>query len=197
MTEQQPAVDLSDPRAVLAYAHPIRLQLVGLLRRQGPLTASEAGRLLDESSGSTSYHLRQLARYGLVEETGEGSGRSKPWRATSMFTSLPSVTENPELAAASTHLKTVLAQRYLHLTMQWLQQSSQEDPAWQRASPFGDSMLYLTAEELTELAEQVQQSLARFADRLSDPSLRPPDARLVTYLHLAFPRALFEDQPVR
>jgi DNA-binding transcriptional ArsR family regulator len=192
MTEQRSVVELTDARAVLAYAHPIRLQLVGLLRREGPLTASEAGRLLGESSGSTSYHLRQLARYGLVEETGEGQGRTKPWRATAMFTNLPSATESPELAAASTHLKTVLARRYLQLTMQWLQHSAEDDPAWQRAAPFGDSMVYLTAAELAEVVNSVEQQLLRYADRLTDPGKRPADARLVTYLHLAFPLALFE-----
>ena len=60
-------IELRDPRALRALAHPLRIQLLGLLRREGPLTASEAGRRLDESSGITSYHLRQLERFGLVE----------------------------------------------------------------------------------------------------------------------------------
>ena len=68
-------IELTDPAALRAIAHPIRLGLVGLLRREGPLTASEAGRRLGESSGSTSYHLRQLERFGLVEEAGERRGR--------------------------------------------------------------------------------------------------------------------------
>src|SRR5580700_11568611 len=77
---------LSDPRALRAMAHPIRLSLIGVLRREGPLTATQAGELIGESSASCSFHLRQLAKYGLVEEAGGGHGRERPWRATTMFT---------------------------------------------------------------------------------------------------------------
>ncbi|HVI18641.1 MAG TPA: helix-turn-helix domain-containing protein, partial [Gaiellales bacterium] len=59
---------LTDPRALRALAHPTRLRLVGLLRREGPLTATQAGALIDEVPASASFHLRQLAKYGLVEE---------------------------------------------------------------------------------------------------------------------------------
>src|ERR1700748_927844 len=72
---------LTDPRALRAYAHPGRMALLGLLRREGPLTATRAAELLGESSGTCSFHLRQLAKYGLVEEAGGGTGREKPWRA--------------------------------------------------------------------------------------------------------------------
>ncbi|HYZ52738.1 MAG TPA: helix-turn-helix domain-containing protein [Streptosporangiaceae bacterium] len=66
---------LTDPRALRALAHPIRVSLVGLLRREGPLTATQAGAMLGESPASCSFHLRQLAKYGLVEEAGGGRGR--------------------------------------------------------------------------------------------------------------------------
>ena len=52
---------------------------------------------------------------------------------------------------------------------------------------FGDTMLYLTADELAGLAEEVQAMADRFLDRTLHPELRPPGARPVTYLHLAFP----------
>src|SRR6202034_1371981 len=77
---------LTDARALRAYAHPVRMKLVGLLRTEGPLTATRAGELLGESSGTCSFHLRQLAKYGLVEEAGGGTGRQKPWRATTTST---------------------------------------------------------------------------------------------------------------
>ena len=61
---------LTDPRALRADAHPVRMALMGLLRTEGPLTATRAAELLGESSGTCSFHLRQLAKYGLVEEAG-------------------------------------------------------------------------------------------------------------------------------
>ena len=52
---------VQDPKALRAYAHPVRMTLIGLLRVRGPLTATQAARLTGESSGTCSFHLRQLA----------------------------------------------------------------------------------------------------------------------------------------
>src|SRR6516164_10072494 len=90
---------MTDPRALRALAHPLRLSLLGMLRTEGPLTATQAGELLGESSASCSFHLRQLAKYGLVEETGGGQGRERPWRATAMYTSWPDYAEDPKVDA--------------------------------------------------------------------------------------------------
>jgi DNA-binding transcriptional ArsR family regulator len=178
---------LTDPRALRAYAHPIRMALVGLLRTEGPLTATRAAELLGESSGTTSFHLRQLAKYGLVEEAGGGTGREKPWRATTMTTSWEAVPANPELAAATTMLNTVVAERYFEQLISWLERSQREPKQWQQAALFGDRFLYLTADELTEVGDKVRAVLEPYTGRVADPSARPEDARRITYLHLAFP----------
>ena len=178
---------LRDPRALRALAHPIRLSLVGLLRVEGPLTATRAAELLGESSASTSFHLRQLAKYGLVEEAGGGKGRERPWRATAMFTNLPDVAENPDLAVAAELLSSVIAERYFEDVMRWLEVRQAEPEEWQRVAQFGDTYLYLTPDELAALGEQTQQMMDQYIDRQADPELRPAGARLVSYLHLAFP----------
>jgi Helix-turn-helix domain len=178
---------LTDPRALRAVAHPIRLSLIGVLRREGPLTATQAGELIGESSASCSFHLRQLAKYGLVEEAGGGRGREKPWRATTMFTSWPEVAEGPETAAASGLLNSVIADRYFEALMRWLEAKPDASQEWQRAAWFGDWMLYVTADELTQLGEKTLALLDPYIERLAHPQLRPPGARLVSYLHLAFP----------
>jgi predicted transcriptional regulator len=179
---------LRDPRALRALAHPIRLSLVGLLRVEGPLTATRAAELLGESSASMSFHLRQLAKYGLVEEAGGGKGRERPWRATAMFTNLPDVAENPDLAVAAELLSSVIAERYFEDVMRWLEVRQGEPEEWQRVAQFGDTYLYITAEELAALGEQTQQMMDQYIDRQTRPELRPPGARMVTYLHLAFPQ---------
>jgi len=178
---------LTDPRALRAYAHPVRMALVGLLRTEGPLTATRAGELLDESSGTCSFHLRQLARYGLVEEAGGGTGREKPWRATAMSTTWEAAPANPELAAATSMLNTVIAERYFEQVMHWLDSSRNESRQWQEAALLGDRFLYLTADELTEIGTTVRKLLDPYSERVTDPSLRPEGARPVTYLALAFP----------
>lgn len=178
---------LTDPRALRALAHPIRLSLLGLLRTEGPLTATRAGELLGESSASCSFHLRQLAKYGLVEEAGGGHGRQRPWRATAMFTDVPDVADSPEFAAASGQFRSMIAERYFDQVLRWLDARPDEPAEWQHAAQFGDTILYLSAAELSDLGDQVQALIDRYLDRQLRSELRPPGARPVSYLHLAFP----------
>jgi DNA-binding transcriptional ArsR family regulator len=186
---------LTDPRALRALAHPIRMSLLGLLRMEGPLTATRAAELLGESSGSASFHLRQLAKYGLVEEAGGGKGRERPWRATAMFTNWSDVTHEPEVAAAAGLLNSVVAEFYFEQMMRWLEARQRESEEWQRASQFGDTFLYVTAEELAGLGEKTQELVDQYLDRLTNPELRPPGSRRVSYLHLAFPMTGLPGQP--
>lgn len=185
--EKRLTKQLTDPRALRALAHPVRLELVGLLRVHGPMTATQAAEELGESSGSTSFHLRQLAKYGLVEDAGGGRGRERPWRATAMFTSWPSVTEDTEMSAAAGLLLSVVADKYIEWLLRWLEQREDEPDEWREAAHFGDTAIYVTAEELEELHAQEQALMDRFLERWADPKLRPPGARRVNYLHLAFP----------
>jgi DNA-binding transcriptional ArsR family regulator len=178
---------LTDPLALRALAHPTRLSLVGLLRRDGPMTATKAGELLGESSASASFHLRQLAKYGLVEEAGGGTGRERPWRATTQFTTWPEGSENTDVDAARDQLTAVIANRYFEYLLRWLETRHLDSPQWQEASVLGDTMLYVTPEELTELAGAEQALVDRYADRREHPELRPPGSRRITWLHLAFP----------
>ena len=124
-------VEVRDPRALRALAHPIRIRLLGLLRREGPLTATEAGRRIDESSGSASYHLRQLARFGLVEDAAGGHGRERPWRATALYTSWPDVADTPDLAEASEVFTRFVLRRYVERLEQWLSRRPDEPTEWQ------------------------------------------------------------------
>ena len=71
---------LTDPRAMRAVAHPVRIALLEVLGTEGPLTATQAGELIGESPTTCSFHLRQLAKYGFIEEVAGVAGRKRPWR---------------------------------------------------------------------------------------------------------------------
>jgi predicted ArsR family transcriptional regulator len=185
--DERPVKQLTDPRALRALAHPLRLELVGLLRVHGPMTATQAAGHLGQSSGSTSFHLRQLAKYGLVEDAGGGHGRERPWRATAMFTSWPSVADSMEMSAASGLLSAVVAEKYIEWLLRWLERREDEPAEWREAAHFGDSAIYVTAQELDQLHHQEQALMDQFLERLTNPECRPPGARRVHYLHLAFP----------
>jgi DNA-binding transcriptional ArsR family regulator len=186
-TKTRRSVELTDPRALRGIAHPLRLTLVGLLRREGPLTATQAAELLGVSDALASFHLRQLAKYGLVEEAGGGRGRERPWRATALFTQWPGSASTPEMAAATELLETLIAGRYFEFLTTWIHQKPTEPAEWQDAAHFGDNIIYATAEELKELDRKIDSLLEPFVPRLEDRGARPPGARQVTLLRLAFP----------
>jgi predicted ArsR family transcriptional regulator len=179
---------LTDPRALRAYAHPVRMRLIGLLRTEGPLTATRAADLLGESSGTCSFHLRQLAKYGLVEEAEGGTGREKPWRATTTSTAWDTTGDStPEMAAATSLLSTVVAEQYFEQLARWLEASPGEPTEWQRAAMLGDRLLYVTPAELEELRDRMREMLDEYVERDLRPELRPADARLTSWLNIAFP----------
>lgn len=180
-------IELTDPRALRAYAHPTRLALVGLLRREGPKTATEAAAAIGESVASCSFHLRQLAKYGLIEEVEGAHGRAKPWRATAMFTSWHGDSDDAETQAATTALDQVVLDRYHAAARAWLSRRDAESPAWRRASGSSDHLLHLTPAELRRLTERIESVVAEYLPRLADPSLRPKGSRPVTLIQLAFP----------
>src|SRR5580692_2336992 len=123
MTTERPAraaTRVTDPRALRALAHPVRLSLMGLLRTQGPLTATKAAELLGESAASCSFHLRQLAKYGLVEEAGGGKGRERPWRATAISTEWAAGGPDPATAEAGAMLSRVVVEHYFQQAIEWL-----------------------------------------------------------------------------
>lgn len=82
---------VADLDTLKAVSHPLRMTLLGRLRTDGPATASELGRALGQSSGSTSYHLRQLERFGFVGDDDEQpSRRERRWKALHDATTFPS-----------------------------------------------------------------------------------------------------------
>ena len=71
-----------DIAGLRALSHPVRLRMLGILRAEGPATATTLAARLDLNTGATSYHLRQLAQHGFIEEDAErGNARDRWWRA--------------------------------------------------------------------------------------------------------------------
>src|SRR3984885_9676918 len=75
---------ITDARTLRALAHPVRIALFEELALGGAMTATEIGERIGETATTCSFHLRQLAKYGFVEEAGGGAGRSRPWRAAAV-----------------------------------------------------------------------------------------------------------------
>jgi DNA-binding transcriptional ArsR family regulator len=187
VSEGVPTREIRDPRAMRALAHPTRLHLLELLAREGPLTATRAGELLGESAANASFHLRQLAKYGFVEEAGGGQGRERPWRAVSISHHWTGVTGEGETSVAATSLTAMVLDRELHRLMTWLETRSRYPVAWQEAAIATSSLLYLTLDELEGVGNDLETLIGRFFGRLTDPESRPPESRPVSLLALGYP----------
>jgi DNA-binding transcriptional ArsR family regulator len=180
-------VQLTDPRALRAVAHPTRLKLIALLRRLGPLTATQAGERIGESPAGCSFHLRSLAKWGLVEEAGGGRGRERPWQATANGHEWAAHGPSEEVDEAGDLLTRVVVQRWFEEAQQWVDRRHQEPREWDEAAIFGDRMIAVTPAEMAEIDGKIAALLEPYMKRVGRPEGVPEGARNVTFVNLAFP----------
>lgn len=180
--------ELTDARTLRALTHPVRIALIEALLLEGAMTATQVGERIGESPTTCSFHLRQLAKYGFVEEAGGGKGRSRPWRLTSVGMQSATAHDDPETEVAAAALVRMLRERQFGRYRTWLETNRTFPREWRDAAGSSESIIYLTAGELEELSQEVLALLLpRFRERLTDPARRPPDAVPVEILMLAYP----------
>jgi predicted transcriptional regulator len=179
--------ELTDPRELRAMTHPVRLALLEVLNLHQALTATEAGELIGESPTTCSFHLRQLAKYGFVEEAGDAPGRRRPWRLATRGVRFSAASGDPEMGAASTALEGLLVQRWIERFTQWQRVRSHYPVEWQEAASAGEFLLHLTSAELLEIQKEVLVILERYHDRNADASLRPEASRPVEIVTFGYP----------
>jgi DNA-binding transcriptional ArsR family regulator len=177
---------VSDARTMRALAHPVRLALLEAISREGELTATHAAEMLDESPGNMSWHLQTLAKYGYVEEAGGGKGRSRPWRLASVSNRFQTTAEDPEAYAAGEALESTFADQAFSRLRTWISRRASYPHEWRDAAFTADTITYLTAEEMSTLADEIAELFSRYRDRVVDKKLRPADAepvKLVAFGH--------------
>ena len=180
--------ELTDARTLRALTHPVRIALIEALLLEGAMTATQVGERIGESPTTCSFHLRQLAKYGFVEEAGGGKGRSRPWRLTSVGMQSATAHDDPETEMAAGALVRMLRERQFARYRTWLETNRTFPREWRDAAGSSESIIYLTAGELEDLSQEVLALLLpRFRERLTDPARRPPDAVPVEILMLAYP----------
>jgi DNA-binding transcriptional ArsR family regulator len=184
---------VSDTQALRALTHPVRISLLEQLSVVGPMTATEVGELIGESPTTCSFHLRQLAKYGFVEEAGGGKGRARPWRMTAIGMHISSNNEDPEAAIASSALAQLFRERQLQRYRTWLETKGNYPQEWRRAAGDSEFVFYLTPDELDALRDELLEFLLpRCQERLTDPSSRPPGSVPVEMLVFTYPLSVPE-----
>jgi DNA-binding transcriptional ArsR family regulator len=168
-----------------ALAHPLRLELLDLVAREGTLTATRAAELTGESAPSCSFHLRQLAKYGFIEDAGAKQGRERPWRIAIVDSRWSGVGDDD--AATAGLLNVQLLQRDFALLERYLSNPEHIEPEWREAATLSTSLLFLTLDELRSVEVAILGLVHRYLDRTADPTRRPEGARAVRMLNVAFP----------
>jgi DNA-binding transcriptional ArsR family regulator len=179
--------ELTEPRELRAMTHPVRLALLEVLSLNGELTATEAGELIGESPTTCSFHLRQLAKYGFVEEGGDAPGRRRPWRLVSHGVSFSSTDGDLEMGVASDALEGLLIQRWLDRLNRWRQERLTFTPEWQRAGFGAEYLVHLTSSELEQFSRDVMELLDVYRARSAEVSVRPADALPVEVVLFGYP----------
>lgn len=175
---------IDDVETLRAFAHPLRMKLLGKLRVDGPATASELGRHLGESSGSTSYHLRQLERFGfVVDDADQPSKRERRWRAAHDITTWYSgdFAGSEAGRAADRVIREQQLRHLLDRVERWQAEQHEWSPEWLDAAGHSDLPLFLRSEDVKTLTDELEAVITRYVEnpRPADD----PDAAHVS-LHL-------------
>lgn len=183
--------------ALQGLAHPLRARILDELAMYGPLTASRIGERLGESSGATSYHLRQLEKHGFVREVvGHGTARERWWeRIPGGITTDPRhyPPGSPERLASELVTNEWMRTRETALHEFHAHAEAMLPREWADAAVENTANLALTLDELTELGRELEEVVERcFAAHKATPS---PGAQPVQIQISAFPLVRREGLP--
>jgi DNA-binding transcriptional ArsR family regulator len=173
------------PQMLRALAHPTRLKMLGMLRVDGPATATSLATRLGINTGQTSYHLRQLAQHGFVLDDEErGNGRERWWKAAHQSTVTGELPTRPEdREALDAYMQTVAV-----IYTQQLQAAVEEMPllpeAWHLATTLSDYHATVTAAHAAELTSKMHDLFMELHEDADDD----PEAVDFVFQFQAFPR---------
>ena len=175
MTDRTEYREITDARVLAALAHPLRRRLMDVLRVHGPATASALAERTDQHVGNVSHHVRALADVGLIEEAPElaKDRRERWWRLVerSLRWTGEAPSDDPAEEAIAQAVYSLTVERHSAYARDWFAADDEEREPWRSTAFAVEKWLHLTAEELGQLSEEVDQLLARWSGRL-----RPDDA---------------------
>ncbi|MER6947520.1 helix-turn-helix domain-containing protein [Nonomuraea sp. NPDC000554] len=163
MADSHESAVVLDAKGLRALAHPVRVQLVDLLRKHGPSTATRLAERLGVNSGTASYHLRRLGAAGFVEEdTERGNARERWWRSIHRITRLTDdELSGHEPEAVLAYMQSVAA-LYNMRTQQALNELQTMPKEWRRVLDLSSIALRLTPEEGQRLREELEEVISRY-----------------------------------
>jgi DNA-binding transcriptional ArsR family regulator len=190
MTDGKPPERFLDAGAMKAFAHPLRMAMYNYLTDHGSATATMLAQHLDESTGQTSYHLRQLARHGFVEEdTERGTGRERWWKPVSYTLRGTEVRDDPSSEMPVRMMLQSTIEHRAATMSRWLEQALDEPPEWVEATVNASATAPMTLEEATAMRDEVFEVMVRHLEAARDahPDRDDPSTRRIRVYFDAFP----------
>ena len=180
--DRLPRRDVESVAELKALAHPLRQRMLYHLAFTGGATATTLAEALGKNTGATSYHLRQLERFGFIEEDEERStGRDRWWRLVPL--DLRSVTDEAAESAEAGELSRIRRERDRNLVDRYLANRHRFGD-FDEAAMFSSSAARLTTSELAQFTEEFVDLLKRWWRPAEEC---PPEARPIAVLFYAFP----------
>ncbi|GAA4534589.1 helix-turn-helix domain-containing protein [Amycolatopsis samaneae] len=192
MTELPPRKRIEDVELMRALAHPLRSAVLDHLMAVGPRTASECAAAVGSTASNCSWHLRQLAQYGLVERAEAEDGRERPWRACAVGFELGEPGDPASRRARLAVVGAALA-REQELTRRFLDTVDELEPEWRDTSGLSTYALRLTPAELAGLTDAIDALVRPYVATIRADA--PEDARPVHVGLRAFPRIAHDGRP--
>lgn len=182
---------ITDPSVIRALAHPARLAILEYLGSTSrEITATEAAEVAGLSPSATSYHLRALAKAGIIHDApSRGDGRERVYRGPgeTHIEVDTDADDDQEMKALKEQLLDLLLARSQERLTRWRHQYEAEPDDWREATVINETMIMVTAEELTELTEQIAQLVGRYRRSVRQDNA-PAAARIVSMLVRALPQ---------
>jgi DNA-binding transcriptional ArsR family regulator len=180
-------VEITDPQAMRALAHPVRLSILDILRRSGPSTATQLAPEVGATPSVTSWHLRHLAAFGLVRDAEPGPDRrQRRWEAVNRGFRFEAPEDDEMGAAAARALTQEMFSRYADLPNHWIGEVEPHlPPQWRRLGGLANTRVFLSAEELEEIEDAIERVLAPYVTRGAEE--RPTAGRGVRLMRYVLP----------
>lgn len=182
-------VEVTDPQAMRALAHPVRLAILDHLNRDGPATATELAPDVGATPSVTSWHLRHLANFGLVRDSEPGPDRrQRRWEAVArgFRFEAPQDPADEEGRSAARELSRQMFLRYADVPGRWAAEVEPGlDPEWRGAVGLADTRVTVSTDELAAIQDEMERVLAPYVTR--DAADRPAGSRGVRLLRYVLP----------
>ncbi|MFF0290797.1 ArsR/SmtB family transcription factor [Streptomyces sp. NPDC005262] len=184
-------IEITDPKAMRALAHPVRLAILERLQRHGPATATQLSPDVGATPSVASWHLRHLAGFGLVRDAEPGADRrERRWEAAARGFRFD-MPEDDEGRSAARVLSREMFVHSADLPHRWVTETEPGlDAEWRRPAGLANTRVVVSAEELAAIEDAIESVLAPYVTR--DAAQRPSGARGVRLLRYVLPEGTEE-----